>query len=216
VQSGAPWLRRARVGEGARRPRIKKRELCVPMGLISSAHYFQQALEVIMRNHGILYERLAVDAQEFDSKDDAGEKVRGFVSIFLDIILWSTDPENHKGHLLRLFEVLSKEKLSLNMKKCFFFAKYVKYLGIVVGQGQMFMNTKSVISIISMPEPSDSQANIRIFLGMTNMEWIDKYATMTLPLMKLLKKDTKLPESWDETASQSVKELKMAITKYPV
>ena len=46
------------------------------MGLISSAHYFQQALEGIMRNHGILYERLAVDAQVYDSRDDAGEKVR--------------------------------------------------------------------------------------------------------------------------------------------
>jgi hypothetical protein len=43
----------------------------VPMGLISSAHYFQQALEGIMRNHGILYERLAYDAPEFDSRDDA-------------------------------------------------------------------------------------------------------------------------------------------------
>ena len=191
----------------------------VPMGLISSAHYFQQALEGIMRNHGILYERLAVDAQEFDSRDDAGEKVRGFVSIFLDdIIIWSTDPDTHKGNLLRLFEVLSKEKLSLNMKKCFFFARYVKYLGIVVGQGQMFMNTESVRSIISMPEPSDSQANIRIFLGMTGFyrKWIDNYATMALPLTKLLKKNTKLPEAWDETASQSVRELKMAITKYPV
>ena len=40
----------------------------------------------------------------------------GFVSIFLDdIILWSKDPETHKKNLLRLFEVLSKEKLSLNM-----------------------------------------------------------------------------------------------------
>jgi hypothetical protein len=47
----------------------------VPMGLISSAHYFQQALEGIMRNHGILYERVAYDAPEFDSRDDAGEKV---------------------------------------------------------------------------------------------------------------------------------------------
>ena len=191
----------------------------VPMGLISSAHYFQQALEGIMRNHGILYERLAYDAQEFDSRDDAGEKVRGFVSIFLDdIILWSKDPETHKKNLLRLFEVLSKEKLSLNMNKCYFFARYVKYLGIIVGQGQMFMNTESVRSIINMPEPSDSQANIRIFLGMTGFyrKWIDNYATMALPLTKLLKKDTKLPEAWDASASQSVRELKMAITRYPV
>jgi hypothetical protein len=47
------------------------------MGLIvlSSAHYFQQALEGIMRNHGILYERLAYDATEFDSRDDTSEKV---------------------------------------------------------------------------------------------------------------------------------------------
>jgi hypothetical protein len=45
------------------------------MGLISSAHYFQQALEGIMRNHGILYERLTYDAPEFDSRDDADEKV---------------------------------------------------------------------------------------------------------------------------------------------
>jgi hypothetical protein len=49
----------------------------VPMGLISSAHYFQQTLEGIMRNHGVLYERLAYGAPEFDtsSRDDASEKV---------------------------------------------------------------------------------------------------------------------------------------------
>ena len=115
------------------------------------------------------------------------------MSIFLDdIILWSKDPETHKKNLLRLFEVLSKEKLSLslNMNKCYFFARYVKYLGIIVGQGQMFMNTESVRSIINMPEPSDSQANIRIFLGMTGFyrKWIDNYATMALPLTKLLKR----------------------------
>ena len=64
------------------------------------------------------------------------QKNGGFVSIFFDdIILWSTDPETHKKKLLRLFEVLSKEKLSLNMNKCYFFARYVKYLGIIVGQG---------------------------------------------------------------------------------
>ena len=39
---------------------------------------------------------------------------------------------------------------------------------------------------------------------------------MALPLTKLLKKDTKLPETWDASASQSVTELKMAITRYPV
>jgi hypothetical protein len=34
-----------------------------------------------------------------------------------------------------------------------------------------------------MPEPSDSQANIRIFLGRTGFyrKWIDNYATMALP-----------------------------------
>jgi hypothetical protein len=69
-----------------------------------------------------------------------------------------------------------------------------------------------------MPEPIDSQANIRIFLGMTGLyrKWIDNYATMALPLTKLLKKDTKLPDAWDASASQSVRELKMAITRYPV
>ena len=52
--------------------------------------------------------------------------VCGFVSIFLDdIILWSTDLETHKKNLLRLLEVLSKEKLSLNMNKCYFFASNI-------------------------------------------------------------------------------------------
>jgi hypothetical protein len=131
-------------------------EYKVPMGLISSAHYFQHALEGIMRNHGILYGRLAYDAPEFDSKDDAGEKVGLCLSFLNDIISWPTDPKIHKKNLPCLFEVLSQEKLSLNMNKCYFFARYVKYLGIIVGQGQMFMNTESVRSIINMPEPSDS------------------------------------------------------------
>jgi hypothetical protein len=38
----------------------------------------------------------------------------------------------------------------------------------------MFMNTESVRSIINMPEPSGSQANIRIFLGMTGFYLLGK------------------------------------------
>ena len=34
-----------------------------PMGLISSTHYFQHDLACIMRNNGILYDKLAIDAQ---------------------------------------------------------------------------------------------------------------------------------------------------------
>jgi hypothetical protein len=39
---------------------------------------------------------------------------------------------------------------------------------------------------------------------------------MALPLTKLLKKKTKFLDAWDASASQSVRELKMAITRYPV
>jgi len=54
------------------------------------------------------------------------------VVYFDDILVYSRTLEDHKNHLQQVFEVLRKEKLYANMKKCTFCLDRVIFLGFVV------------------------------------------------------------------------------------
>ena len=54
------------------------------------------------------------------------------VVYFDDILVYSRNLEDHKNHLQQVFEVLRKEKLYANMKKCTFCLDRVIFLGFVV------------------------------------------------------------------------------------
>ena len=99
--------------------------------------------------------------------DSDGMKCRGFVCIYLDdIVVFSRDTTQHRHHLERLFDVLSKENLFLAPDKCELFCKYIRYLGAIVGSGKLYMCPKKVYSVINMPLPNEGQDQIRMFLGL--------------------------------------------------
>eukprot|EP01050_Picozoa_sp_SAG11_P017966 SAG11_NODE_2650_length_3125_cov_4.827495_3_plen_256_part_00 len=151
-----------------------------------------------------------------NSKLQTGE---GFVANYCDdLIICSQTAKEHKRHLLKLFEVLSEENIYLNPQKCVFFSKYVRYLGAICGQDMIISDHDKVRSIVAMPEPKNSQTEIRGFLGMCSFwrRWIPHYAAVAEPLNDLLKKGTDVPDKWDETHSAAVKELKSRLIKHPV
>ena len=215
----------------------------VPQGLVCSAAHFQKWVETKLRRHGILFEHVSVNptlqaglntSALFDDKNRyigtqpiGIAKMKGesrFVAVYIDdLIVFSGSEEEHARHLIKVMEVCSNEKLYLNTSKSHLFCKYTRYLGAICGNGELFMDPKKVEAIMKMPSPTESQTQIREFLGSCSFyrRWIDSYARLTTPLTELLK-DTakgKTRELWDKDPIKYetvIKQLKDALCSYPV
>ena len=90
--------------------------------------------------------------------------------------------------LVRLLEVLSTENMYLNCDKSHVFCKYVKFLGCVCGNNVIAMDGDKIKAILDMPEPRQSQSEIRSFLGAVGFyrRWLSNYSEMAAPLVELL------------------------------
>ena len=61
-----------------------------------------------------------------------------FVLVYLDdILVYSDNAKEHEAYLRQVFDRLRKHKLQAKLKKCEFGKPYVKYLGHVVGSGEL-------------------------------------------------------------------------------
>ena len=61
-----------------------------------------------------------------------------FVLVYLDdILLYSDNAEEHEAHLWQVFNRLREHKFQAKLKKFEFRKPYVKYLGHVVGYGEL-------------------------------------------------------------------------------
>ena len=193
----------------------------VPMGLISSAQYYQSFVEKKLDRHGILYKKVHASSDLSDTYlDSDGVRCKGYIGVFIDdLIVFSSSADLHRKHLLSLFEVLSIENLYLNPDKCHLFARYVRFLGCVVGQNSIYMDGEKIKAILEMPEPRQTQSEVRAFLGAVSFyrRWLSDFSEMSAPLVEMLKgKEKSISGRWGTRQSEAVLALKRAITRYPV
>ena len=78
----------------------------VPFGLAQAPAYFQELMTGVLKN-------------------------LPFAMAYLDIIIYSSTPEEHLQHIF-VFQ-LCHAKLSMKLSKCHFFAKEIQYLGHILG-----------------------------------------------------------------------------------
>jgi hypothetical protein len=76
-----------------------------------------------------------------------------FVTAYLDnILIYSDNLEEHKKHILKVLEVLSKAGLHLKPEKCEFHQQEVKYLGFIISTSRTKMDPAKVATIQEWPE----------------------------------------------------------------
>jgi hypothetical protein len=145
-----------------------------------------------------------------------GPHLDHFVIVFLDdILIFSKTLPEHRQHVRMVLELLRKNKLYAKENKCEFFKTSVSFLGHVVGEDGISMETEKVKAIKEWPIPSGVSA-VRSFLGLAGYyrRFVKDFSRIAAPLTDLLRSEVKF--QWTDSQRHSFQQLKTAISSAPV
>ena len=135
-----------------------------------------------------------------------------FVTAYIDdILIYSKNRKDHQIHVQTVLTKLQNTGLQLDIDKCKFNVKEVKYLGLIITKGEIRMNSAKVTAIANW-EFSTCVKNVQSFLGFANFYWrfIKRFSQLASPLTALTQKDIKF--DWSSAAEQAFQALKAAFT----
>lgn len=131
-----------------------------------------------------------------------------------DTIVAGTDLEDHDRKLDMVMKALDKAGIRLNLKKCEFAVREVKFLGHLVGEKGIRTDPDKVEAINSFVQPKDTKDLLR-FLGMVTHlgKFIPNLSELCQPLRILLHKD--IQWVWNHEQQQSFEKIKQALMTAP-
>jgi hypothetical protein len=165
----------------------------MPFGLCSAPSTFQRCMELIFR--GMQWKTLLV--------------------YFDDIILYSSNPDDHFEKLDEVLSRLQRAGLKLKPSKCEFIKDDVVYLGHVVCRNGIKPNHKIIDSVKHWKVPS-SVKDVQKFLGLCNYyrSYVSRFSEVAAPLSSLTKKGVSF--KWSEECNNSFLHLKKALCEAPI
>ena len=85
-----------------------------------------------------------------------GKYIDKFALVYLDdILVYSRTVDEHKAHHCLVFNQLCEHKLKAKHSKCEFACSLVKYLGHVVGSGELHVDADKVLAVADWVAPCD-------------------------------------------------------------
>lgn len=131
------------------------------------------------------------------------------------MILFATDFETHLKSLDTLFEHLSRSGIKLNLSKCSFGQREVKFWGHIVLEAGCRPDPTNVKAVTDMKPPTTVKG-VRRFLGMCGFyrKHIPKFAKVSAPLTNLTRKNGEF--QWTENCQEAFERLKEQLTEAPV
>ena len=80
--------------------------------------------------------------------DVMGKYIDDFVLVYFDdILMFSTTEYEHEHHLRLVFQKLREHKLQAKLKKCEFGKPHLKYLGHIIGSGEVHVDQDKVAAV---------------------------------------------------------------------
>jgi hypothetical protein len=139
-----------------------------------------------------------------------------FVVVFTDdILIYSKNEEEDEEHLRLLFQKLGEHELYAKFSKCEFWLKEVSFLGHIITNGGIAVDSSKVSDVLKW-EPPRTVSEIRSFLRLDGYyrRIIEGFSQIVKPLTTLLKNDRKF--KWTSACQSSFEELKKRLTTAPV
>ena len=173
-----------------------------PMGLYQFAR-----MPFGPKNSGAIYARFV---------DMILQKIRSpHVAAYIDdILVFTTDLENHVKQLRLVFELHRMAGIMLRPKKTLLFTEQTKYLGFDVSKNGISMRKSYVEKILEWPQPTSTK-QLRTFLGFTSYyrSFIQDYSSLTCEMNGIRMGKT---FDWTEEMGWKFKELKKRFSEYPL
>jgi hypothetical protein len=170
----------------------------LPMGLKNASAIFSQFMETVL---GSLKHECVLPYL-----DDAAIVSRGTFN-------------DHLNDVARVLHRFADWGLQLNVAKCAFFAKEVKFLGHIISPEGIKMDPKKVAAITKMAPPASTK-DVRTFLGMSGYyrKFIKDYARRAGPLHDLLRDTGSTPFAarFEEAQQQAFDDLRNCLATGPI
>lgn len=142
--------------------------------------------------------------------------LREFIFVYIDdLLVVSSNFETHLERLQLVADCLRKSNLTINVGKSKFCMRTIKYLGHIVGNGEIKPDPDRVKSIAEFPQPTTVR-QVRRFLGMAGwyQRYIHNYSDVAAPITDLLRNADRF--NWNPNAQAAFKALKTCLTTAPV
>ena len=132
-----------------------------------------------------------------------------------DVVIYSDDWSDHIRQIKRFFQIMREAKLTINLMKSEFSKATVKYLGHIVGQGQVRPLDAKIQTIVKFPIPT-SRKELARFLGMAGYyrNFCLNFSDIAAPLTNLLSKKVKFV--WTDDCQMAFDKVKLLLQKSPV
>ncbi|XP_057986077.1 uncharacterized protein LOC131170622, partial [Hevea brasiliensis] len=146
--------------------------------------------------------------------------LRAFIGKFVvvyfdDILVYSRGMNEHMHHLRAVFDVLRKEKLYTNLKKCSFCMEKVVFLGFVISANGVEVDDEKIRAIRDWPIPKTA-SEVRSFHGLASFyrRFIKNFSTIAAPLNDLVKKNVNFV--WEQKQDDAFHKIKDMLCSAPV
>lgn len=141
-----------------------------------------------------------------------------FVTAYLDDVLIYSGG-SYADHMKKVRVVLERLKaagLNIDIDKCAFAVKEVKYLGFIVEASVGIRPDPEKVAAIREWEPPTRVRGVRSFLGFANFyrDFVKDFSEIADPLIRLTKKGA--PFRWGEEEDKAFETLKAVFISYPV
>lgn len=168
--------------------------------------------EFLVMPFGLINARLSA-FQSIMNSIFAGYLSRFILEFFDDILICSPSWEAHMEHLRIVFTILMQNQFSQKIK-CSFATTEVAYLGHIVTQSGVKVDSKKVEAVAQWPTPVTVWA-FRGFLGLAGYyrKFVKGFGFIAALLTRLLLKNAFL---WTDEASHSFTTLEKVMTSTPV
>ena len=132
-----------------------------------------------------------------------------------DVVIFSDNWSDHIRLIERFFQIMREAKLTINLMKSEFGKATVKYLGHIVGQGQVRPLDAKIQTVVKYPIPT-SRKELARFLGMAGYyrNFCLNFSEIAAPLTNLLSKKVKFV--WTDDCQLVFDKVKLLLQKSPV
>ena len=132
-----------------------------------------------------------------------------------DVVIFSDNWSDHIRQIERFFQIMREAKLTINLMKSEFGKATVKYLGHIVGQGQVRPLDAKIQTIVKYPIPT-SRKELARFLGMAGYyrNFCLNFSDIAALLTNLLSKKVKFV--WTDDCQMAFDKVKLLLQKSPV